>query len=132
MRSQFCELRCVVIGSSVEGRAVDEHTRGVVDDGGCRRGRCVRARWQPRRFRVACGHVEWVCDDGGPVSATVTMLFNTLAPAFQVLSGMEWIPQQGWVYRGGNYTIVIGGYQGVFAETGKADVNALFSALVGE
>ena len=64
--------------------------------------------------------------------ATVTMLFNTLAPAFQVVSGMEWIPQQGWVYRGGNYTIVIGGYRGVFAETGKADLNTLFSALVGE
>jgi roadblock/LC7 domain-containing protein len=63
--------------------------------------------------------------------ATVTMLFNTLAPAFQGLSGMDWTPQQGWAYRGGDYTIAIGGYRGVFVETDKADLNALFGALVG-
>jgi roadblock/LC7 domain-containing protein len=64
--------------------------------------------------------------------ATVTMLFNTLAPAFQVLGGgMEWTPQQGWAYRGGDYTVVIGGYRGVFAETAKADVDTLFDALIG-
>jgi roadblock/LC7 domain-containing protein len=64
--------------------------------------------------------------------ATVTMLFDTLAPAFQGLSGMDWTPQQGWAYRGGDYTVVIGGSRSVFAETGKADLNTLFGALVGE
>ena len=41
--------------------------------------------------------------------ATVTMNFNTLAGAFTKLSGQKWIPQQGWAYAGGQYTVAIGG-----------------------
>jgi roadblock/LC7 domain-containing protein len=63
--------------------------------------------------------------------ATVTMLFNTLAPAFQGFSGMNWTPQQGWAYRGGDYTVAVGGYHGVFVETENADFNTLFAALIG-
>lgn len=63
--------------------------------------------------------------------ATVTMLFDTLAGAFTQLSGMNWAPQQGWMYAGGDYTVAIGGQQGVFAETDKTDLNELYAALVG-
>lgn len=63
--------------------------------------------------------------------ATVTMLFNTLAGAHQQLSGMQWTPQQGWAYSGGQWTVAVGGYRGVFVETAKADFNQLFAALVG-
>ncbi len=64
--------------------------------------------------------------------ATVTMSFNTLAGAFTRLSNMQWTPQQGWAYSGGDYTVAIGGngYRGVFIETAKADFNKLFEALV--
>ncbi len=63
--------------------------------------------------------------------ATVTMMFNTLAGAFTQLSQMKWVPQQGWAYSGGEFTVAIGGNKGVFVETAKADFNQLFQALVG-
>jgi roadblock/LC7 domain-containing protein len=64
--------------------------------------------------------------------ATVTMMFNTLAGAFSQLSKMKWVPQQGWAYSGGEWTVAIGGNKGVFVETAKADFNKLFEALVGK
>jgi len=64
--------------------------------------------------------------------ATVTMMFDTLASSFTQLSGMNWVPQQGWAYSGGDWTVAIGGNRGVFVETAKADFNRLFQALVGE
>jgi roadblock/LC7 domain-containing protein len=63
--------------------------------------------------------------------ATVTMMFNTLAGAYTKLSGMKWVPQQGWAYSGGDWTVAIGGNVGVFVEKAKADFNKLFEALVG-
>ena len=63
--------------------------------------------------------------------ATLTMLFNTLAGAFAQLSQMKWVPQQGWMYAGGDWTVAVGGNQGVFVETAKADFNELYRALVG-
>ncbi|MFQ5615331.1 MAG: DUF2173 family protein [Anaerolineales bacterium] len=63
--------------------------------------------------------------------ATVTMLFNTLAGAFTQLSPMNWTPQQGWMYAGGDMTVAVGGNKGVFVETAKADFNQLFQVLVG-
>lgn len=63
--------------------------------------------------------------------ATVTMMFNTLAGAFAQLSKMKWVPQQGWMYAGGDWTVAIGGNKGVFVETAKADFSQLFQILVG-
>lgn len=62
--------------------------------------------------------------------ATVTMVFDTLGGAFTELSGMDWTPQQGWMYAGGDYTVAIGGTTGVFIETEKADFNQLYEILV--
>ena len=62
--------------------------------------------------------------------ATVTMMFNTLAGSFSQLSQMKWVPQQGWMYAGGDMTVAIGGNLGVFAETAKADFNELYRAMV--
>lgn len=64
--------------------------------------------------------------------ASVTMNFNTLAGAFSKLSNMPWVPQQGWAYSGGEYTVAIGGngYRGVFIKTDKANFNQLFQVLV--
>jgi roadblock/LC7 domain-containing protein len=61
--------------------------------------------------------------------ATVTMMFNTLAGAYTQLSQMQWVPQQGWAYSGGDWTVAVGGQRGVFVETAKADFNRLFEAL---
>jgi roadblock/LC7 domain-containing protein len=63
-------------------------------------------------------------------SATVTMMFNTLASSYTQLSGMQWVPQQSWTYSGGDWTVAVGGgRKGVFVETAKADFNRLFEVL---
>jgi roadblock/LC7 domain-containing protein len=66
--------------------------------------------------------------------ATVSMLFDTLGGAFSQMSGMNWSPQQGWAYSGGDWTVAIGdgGRKGVFIQTAKADFNELFRILVGD
>lgn len=65
--------------------------------------------------------------------ATVTMLFDTLAPAFSHFSKMNWVPQWGWTFSGGDFTVALGdgGTKGVFVETNKADFNRLFALLAG-
>jgi roadblock/LC7 domain-containing protein len=44
---------------------------------------------------------------------------------------MNQVPQKGWMYGGGDYTVVVGGTKRVFVETAKADFNELYRALVG-
>jgi roadblock/LC7 domain-containing protein len=68
----------------------------------------------------------------GQFCATVSMMFNTLAAAFSHLTPMEWTPQQGWAYSGGDMTVAVGGRVGVFIKTEKADFNQLFQLLAGE
>jgi roadblock/LC7 domain-containing protein len=63
--------------------------------------------------------------------AAVYLMFNTLASSFTNLSGMNWLPQRGWTYSGGEWTACIGddGKRGVLVETSMADFNELFEAL---
>jgi roadblock/LC7 domain-containing protein len=66
--------------------------------------------------------------------AAVSVMLNTLASLFADRSGMNWVPQHGWAYSGGEWTACIGdgGRCGVFVETSKADFNRLFEALGDE
>ena len=66
--------------------------------------------------------------------ATVTMNFNTLAGAFTALSEQNWIPQKGWVYVGGSFTVIMGngGYRGVFAESSQVNLDEVFAALADQ
>jgi roadblock/LC7 domain-containing protein len=63
--------------------------------------------------------------------ATVTMQFNTLAGAFTTLSDTRWVSQQGWMYAGGDRTVIIGdgGYRGILVETARANLANLLRAL---
>lgn len=65
--------------------------------------------------------------------ATVTMLFNTLAPTLSHFTRMNWVPQWGWTFSGGDFTVALGdgGTKGVFVETKKADFNRLLALLAG-
>jgi roadblock/LC7 domain-containing protein len=47
---------------------------------------------------------------------------------------MNWEPQRGWAYSGGEWTGFIGdgGRRGVFVETSKVDFSELFEALAVE
>jgi roadblock/LC7 domain-containing protein len=59
------------------------------------------------------------------------MMFNTLVGSYSQSSKMRGLPQRGWAYSGGEWTVAVGGNRGVFVETAKADFNRLFQALVG-
>jgi len=63
--------------------------------------------------------------------ATVTMQFGTLASAFTTLSERAWVPQHGWAYQGGAYTVIIGhgGFRGVFVESASANLAQLTQVL---
>jgi len=63
--------------------------------------------------------------------ATVSMVFGTLGGAFSQLTPMQWAPQQGWAYSGGDMTVAVGGNKGVFIKTERANFNELFKLLVG-
>ncbi len=65
--------------------------------------------------------------------AAVTMNFNALANGFTILSERRWVPQKGWVYVGGDYSVIMGkgGYRGVFAQSGQVNVDEVFAALAG-
>ena len=66
--------------------------------------------------------------------AAVSVMLNTLASSFAERSGMNWVPQHGWAYSGGEWSACIGdgGKRGVLVETSMADFNELFEALSGE
>lgn len=64
--------------------------------------------------------------------ATVTMMFSTLADAFTKESQMRWTPQQFWTYTGGEWTVIAGGNQAVFAESNKTDINQVVRMLTGQ
>ncbi len=64
-------------------------------------------------------------------SATVTQVFNTLAGAYSKIKEEDWVPQKGWAYAGGDWTVAVGGTRGVFVKTAEADYNQLFETLVG-
>jgi roadblock/LC7 domain-containing protein len=63
--------------------------------------------------------------------AAVSVMLNTMASSFADRSGMNWVPQRGWTYSGGEWTACIGdgGRRGVFVETSRADFIELFDAL---
>jgi hypothetical protein len=44
-----------------------------------------------------------------PSAAHPDQTAMNMAGAFTKLSGMSWMPQQGWAYSGGEHTVAIGG-----------------------
>lgn len=71
-----------------------------------------------------------MADKAAEYIATVTMMFNTLAGSFTQISQMNWVPQQGWIYSGGDWTVIIGGNKAIFAETSKADLTKLHNLMM--
>ncbi len=64
-------------------------------------------------------------------AAAVSQLLGALASAHSKISGLNWVPEQGWAYSGGDLTIAVGGRRGVFVKTEEADFNQLFEELIG-
>lgn len=61
--------------------------------------------------------------------AAVTGMFNALASAYSELYKMNWLPQQSWLYKGGDWTVIVVGNRGIFVESAKADLNKLLIDL---
>ncbi|NMB84733.1 MAG: DUF2173 family protein [Methanothrix sp.] len=59
----------------------------------------------------------------------VNMMYDALASAYSELYKMKWVPQQNWMYSGGDWTVIISGNRGVFVESSKADLERLLKAL---
>lgn len=65
------------------------------------------------------------------VCATVALLFNTISHALPKLGRPGWAPQNGWVYCGGDLTLVVdNGSRGVIVEASKVDLNHTVDALL--
>ena len=65
-------------------------------------------------------------------TAAATQVFNVLAESFSQLNQeFKFVPQQGWAYAGGDWSVAVGGTRGVFVRTADADYNQLFTELVG-
>ncbi|GAC1348587.1 MAG: hypothetical protein NVSMB27_16890 [Ktedonobacteraceae bacterium] len=62
--------------------------------------------------------------------AAVTLLFTTLSGALPTLGGTGWLPQNGWVYCGGDRTLLVdNSCRGIIVETSKVDLNHTVEAL---
>ncbi|WP_231592507.1 DUF2173 family protein [Methanosarcina sp. Kolksee] len=59
----------------------------------------------------------------------MNLIFDALASAYTQLYKMNWVPQQNWMYSGGDWTVMISGTRGIFVEKSKADLKKLFTAL---
>lgn len=58
------------------------------------------------------------------------LLLGVLAAGHGRMSGVNLVPEQGWMYSGGDLTIAVG--RGVFAKTAEAEFNQLFTALASD
>ena len=82
-------------------------------------------------YKVSMDIEQNLIEKKAQLCAVVTMLFNALASSFSELSKMNWMPQDGWMYSGGDWVVFIGGHLAAIAEKEKADFNQLFRVLVG-
>ncbi len=62
--------------------------------------------------------------------ATATMIFNRLATAYKRLTKMNCLPQHGWIFTGGDWTIAVGGKRGILVHTAKVDFGQLYNQLL--
>ena len=81
-------------------------------------------------YRTKVGMTDDAAAMWAELCAPVNVMFETLAEQFMRYSEMDWKPQKGWAYTGGEWTIAVGGHRGVLVETAKADFNSLFRILV--
>jgi roadblock/LC7 domain-containing protein len=67
-----------------------------------------------------------------PIHSRISGLLGVLAAGHGRMSGVNLVPEQGWIYSGGDISIAVGSGRGVFAKTTEADFNQLFTALASD
>ena len=83
-------------------------------------------------YKANMGVSPEMADKAAQYMATVTMMFDTLAGAFSQESKMNWTPQMGWGYSGGDWNVMVSGNRALWVEMSKADLNALWEQLAPE
>jgi roadblock/LC7 domain-containing protein len=61
--------------------------------------------------------------------ASNSLMGATEVDALSRVTGMHWLPFQGWAIAAGDYSICVIGHIGVFVETAKADFNQIYRTL---
>ena len=67
-----------------------------------------------------------------PIQSRISGLLGVLAAGHGRMSGVNLVPEQGWMYSRGNLTIAVGRSRGIFAKTAEAEFNQLFTALASD
>lgn len=80
-------------------------------------------------YKAKAGMSEEMAKMTAQFCASVTGMFNALASAYTELYKMDWLPQHSWLYKGGDWTVIIVGNRGIFVESEKADLNKLLIDL---
>ena len=65
-----------------------------------------------------------------PIHSRISGILGVLAVGHGRMSGMNLVPEQGWIYSAGDITIAVG--RGVFTKTAETDFNQLFTALASD
>jgi roadblock/LC7 domain-containing protein len=95
----------------------------------------VAAQWTDNHILRAYKSQRGISDEEARQKAqfciTVSMMLNNFVSSFTPLSGVQWTPQQGWAYSGGEWTVAVGkgGKLGVYLDTAEADFNRLIEVL---
>lgn len=53
-------------------------------------------------------------------TTSMTVMFDALAAAYSELSHMPWVPQGGWIYSGGDWTVTVSGARWTVLKTDEA------------
>jgi roadblock/LC7 domain-containing protein len=80
-------------------------------------------------YKAKDGMPKEMAETTAKFCGAVNMMFDALASAYTKLYGMNWVPQNNWMYSGGDWTVMISGTRGVFVESSKADLQKLLRAL---
>ncbi len=97
----------------------------------------VAAQWTDKHIIQAYKSQRGISDEEARQKAqfciNVSMMLNNFVSSFTQLSGVQWTPQQGWAYSGGEWTVAVGkgGKLGVYLDTAEADFNRLIEVLFG-
>lgn len=59
-------------------------------------------------------------------TATMTMIFEALASSYSEMGEMSWVPQGGWMYSGGDWTVAVSGSQWSLVKTAEATFSKLY------
>jgi roadblock/LC7 domain-containing protein len=67
-----------------------------------------------------------------PIHSRISGILGVLAVGHGRMSGVNLVPEQGWIYSAGDITIAVGRGRGVFTKTAESDFNHLFTALASD